>query len=360
MKRVVRRVVRNVTLDVLFNALYHTRVYRLLQPGFSGIGTILLFHRVVEDNGRKKFVDNREMEVSLKYFEQVILFLKGEGFEFISLDEVYERLSASRINHDLPRFVSFTFDDGYVDLYTLAYPLLKKYDVPFTIYVTTGFPDKNALLWWYMLEDLLLNRNEISFVYRNRRYHFLLETDYQKENAYGVIRKLFVGAKASELDDVVGSVFGGYKIESKPYVEEMTLSWEQIRALSELPLVTIGAHTVNHYALSRLSKRKVIDEIQSSREVIESHIGKKVEHFSYPFGKRSEAGEREFDVARNCGFKTCTTTRYTNVFPEHRDYLQCLPRFNVSGCTEDLSWMKVLLSGSISAFVYKFRRVISE
>ena len=97
-----------------------------------------------------------------------------------------------------------------------------------------------------------------------------------------------------------------------------SLTWEEIKTLSDDPLCTIGAHTVNHFPLSRLSEEQLKFEIQYSKERIESFINKTVNHFAYPFGKQREASIREFEMVKELGFKTGTTTRIGNIFQEHR------------------------------------------
>ena len=88
-----------------------------------------------------------------------ILYFKKLDYEIISLDQLYERLLHNSIEKP---FVCFTFDDGYVDNYEIAYPVLKKHNIPFAIYVTTSFPDNTAILWWYILEDLVLKSKVIN------------------------------------------------------------------------------------------------------------------------------------------------------------------------------------------------------
>jgi len=82
------------------------------------------------------------------------------------------------------------------------------------------------------------------------------------------------------------------------------MSWDQIINISKDNLCTIGSHTKNHYALNRLLEVEIIDEIMESNKIIESKIGKKIEHFSYPFGSINEAAQREFNIIKKLGFKT--------------------------------------------------------
>ena len=81
-----------------------------------------------------------------------------KGYTFVSINDVsLFQVSGFKFH----RFVCVTFDDGYSDNYTLAYPLLKRLGVPFTIYVTTGFIDNQLPMWWYPSQRLGISKEEL-------------------------------------------------------------------------------------------------------------------------------------------------------------------------------------------------------
>ena len=96
------------------------------------------------------------------------------------------------------------------------------------------------------------------------------------------------------------------------------MTWEEIAELARDPLVTIGAHTVNHVMLKKTADRVARSEMEMSRAVIEAAIGMRPQHLAYPVGDRTSAGPREFAIAAELGFKTAVTTRPGVLFPEHR------------------------------------------
>jgi len=138
------------------------------------------------------------------------------------------------------------------------------------------------------------------------------------------------------------------------------MSWEQVTRLSRDPLVTIGAHTMNHFKLNRLKAEEVGREIKASKTEIEQKTGNAVRHFAYPYGSRDEVGRREFDIAKTCGFKTMTTVREGNIFAGHRDHLDCLPRIEVTGRLQDLTFIDMRLCGLLSLTRTGLRRVVTE
>lgn len=112
------------------------------------LGRILMLHRVVEQRNEG---ENRELEITPEFLKRTIETYRKQGYRFVSIDEACEIIGRGRT--DQP-FVCLTFDDGYQDNYDIAYPILKQTNVPFAIYVTTGFIDNRHPMWWYTNEKL--------------------------------------------------------------------------------------------------------------------------------------------------------------------------------------------------------------
>ena len=142
---------------------FRRKIYKVFHPI---LGEIWMLHRVVEHPS--DITGQRELEVTPDWLEQTILAYQNKGYIFISLDEVLQRLEGnnnrfitSLLCGSKKKFVCITFDDGYHDNYTLAYPLLKRNNIPFAIYVTTGFIDNRQPMWWYPGEQLGMARVEL-------------------------------------------------------------------------------------------------------------------------------------------------------------------------------------------------------
>lgn len=119
------------------------------------LGRILMLHRVVEQRSEG---ENRELEITPEFLKQTIDDYRRQGYRFVSIDEACEIIGRGRT--DQP-FVCLTFDDGYQDNYDIAYPILKQEEVPFAIYVTTGFIDNRHPMWWYTNEKLGINAESL-------------------------------------------------------------------------------------------------------------------------------------------------------------------------------------------------------
>jgi peptidoglycan/xylan/chitin deacetylase (PgdA/CDA1 family) len=135
------------------------------------------------------------------------------------------------------------------------------------------------------------------------------------------------------------------------------MTWNEVGTMARDPLVTIGAHTVNHVMLKKVSDEEAGREMKMSAAVIESALGRRPRHLAYPVGDVSSAGPREFRLAQEAGFVTAVTTRPGVLFPEHRDHMTALPRIALNGEFQRLRYVRVLLSGTATALHNRFRRV---
>lgn len=129
------------------------KLYKLTHPV---VGEIWMLHRVVEH--RSDVPVQRNLEVTPDYLEKKITEYKARGYSFVSIDNIFD-CHFSFFNSR--RWVCITFDDGYRDNYTIAYPLLKRLGVPFTVYVTSGFIDNQLPMWWYPNQQLGMSSDEL-------------------------------------------------------------------------------------------------------------------------------------------------------------------------------------------------------
>ena len=334
-------------------ALYFTGAHMLMRPFVGGIGAILTLHHVRPPR-QDRFQPNRLLEVTPFFFDQLCRKLRRSRLDIVTLDEMHERLIGG---YSRRRFVCLTFDDGYRDNLQWAYPILKKHEVPFALYVPTSFPDRIGEIWWVALERVVANNDRIGLYIDGRERRFDCARPDEKKNIY---EQLYWWLRSLETEDelraVVRDLAARYGIDMKALCDELCMSWEDIAELSRDPLVTIGAHTVNHYMLKKTPDRVARAEMEMSRAVIESAIGIRPAHFAYPVGDPSSAGPREFAIAAELGFKTAVTTQPGVLFREHRNHLTALPRISLNGEFQQLRYLRVLMSGAATAMWNGFRR----
>lgn len=285
----------------------------------SSLATIFMLHRVAApEPGRLAL--NENLKIDPQRLEDFIVGARARGYAFVSLDELHQVLCSGR---RASRLLLMTLDDGYADNHQLAWPVFQSHRVPFAVYVASSFPERQAILWWYLLEDLVLAHDRIELI--DGTYYECHTPQDQLQSFMRLRSRLMMGWE-QERDDTMRLIFGADRTTWLQPVEQLALGWQQIREMSADPLVTIGAHGASHLALAALTDAALRDEVMTSRTMIERHIGKPVEHFCYPFGGKAEADEREFALVAGLGFKTGTTTRYGRIFAGHGKRLTALPR----------------------------------
>lgn len=348
----------NIFKRYFFKSLLYSRAYLLFKPFYSGLGSILLFHRVLPENDMINKLVNK-MAVTPEFLESCIIYLLEHDYQIISLDEMSDYLKSEK---NKKKFVCFTFDDGYIDIYRYVYPLFKKYNLPFAAYITTGFHDNEAIMWWEILEDFLMTKDSFKCKYINNGNKFSYSTWAEKNHLLTVLSKMFMSYKQDETGDILQCLLGLDKYELYKKQEKLVASWEQIIEMSNDHNVTIGSHTVNHLGLNHLNQNEFENEVVKSKEILESKIKRKVEHFSSPFGSKSESGKGEIGILKKHGFKTATLTRSGNIFPEHGGCLGWLPRISpqpvIEGFGQEAQYLPFWLSGAVSAVRNYGRRVI--
>jgi peptidoglycan/xylan/chitin deacetylase (PgdA/CDA1 family) len=254
--------------------------------------------------------------------------------------------------------VSITIDDGYRDTLQWAHPILRRHQAPFAVYIPTSFPDRLGELWWLVLEAAVARNDEVCVAIEGREETFRCVSVVEKRDAfdrlYGWLRSL---ATEDELRTVVRMLAARHHVDIAAFCDELCMGWDELRTLAADPLVTIGAHTVNHVMLAKVPERIARVEMDMSRTVIEAALGISPAHLSYPVGDKTSAAAREFRIAGELGFKTAVTTRPGVLFPLHCNHLMALPRISLNGEHQQLRYVRVLLSGAATAMWNGFRRV---
>ena len=341
-------------LRLLLDVLYASGATRLLGPRCRGIGTILTLHHVRPAEFDPAFSPNRILEITPEFLDVALATIAGSGFDLVSLDEARERIVDGG---GAKPFVSITLDDGYADSLIHALPVFERHSVPFTIYVTTGLVDHDVNFWWQHLEDVIRELETVTWRAGDGQPVLATRSPAEKHHAYGeaywALRHLSNDAQADAVADFVDR----YGIDPADSCRETALTWPQLELLAANPLVTIGAHTVSHRALSKLGADEAGDELARSRDTLEERLGVDVRHACYPFGDRDSAAAREFAMASDLGFATATTTRKGVVVADHRDHLHALPRISLNGDFQEARHVEALLSGLPTTLLNRGRRL---
>jgi peptidoglycan/xylan/chitin deacetylase (PgdA/CDA1 family) len=348
---------KNKIISAGFALFGMTRLHRLAAPWTRGAGAILMFHQVrpwVE----RAFAPNRLLEITPEFLDAVLTRLQSLGFEILSLDAALARLGEARIGAAAKRtFAVLTFDDGYKDTRDHALPVLEKHAAPFTLYVTTGFAERSARLWWVELEEAIRVLPQIDIVIAETRLQMANLTAPQKQVAFETLYRVLRDGPEGQLLDVIAQLCSQARVVPAELTRDLCLDWAGVEALARHPLCTIGVHTLTHARLAKHDDDFVRRQLIESRNLIEAHIGKPARHLAYPVGDASSAGPREFAIARELGFESAVTTRPGMIFPEHCGRECALPRLSINGNWQSLDMVEILVSGAPFALWNLGRRV---
>jgi len=334
-------------------ALYYSGAHRVLAPISEGIGIIFMLHQV--SNGvPDAFSPNGGLSVTPEYLNSVLINVKEAGLDIISLDQAHERLLSGNTKR---RFACFTLDDGYRDNLLKAYPIFKRHDAPFTVYVPSDFPNGEGELWWVALEHVIAQNSEVHFPSNETPDAIPTETLDEKNQAFERLYEILRNAGQDAQRQMIQEFCAKHSFDMVQLCRELIMTWDEIRQLAVDPLVTIGAHTIAHYAVAQLSGKRAKEEMKAGAGRVASEVGYWPAHLSYPYGDPHSAGPRDFKIAKELGFKTAVTTRKGLLFPEHRNHMTALPRVSLNGAYQSEVFTRLYLSGAPFALWNKFRKV---
>ena len=302
------------------------RAARRLAMMFGPRAVILLYHRVAESE-----LDPYRLVVKPQNFEEHLRVIRGNGNP-IRLGELVRRLREGTMPE---RAVCVTFDDGYQDNLYTAKPLLERYGVPATVFMTTGTIGRRREFWWDELERVFLQPGRLPGRLQMDELHLdwdldgssdYTEDDAQRHRAwtirgadgpnvardptprhavfraiYHLVRPMNDAAQRRVLDCLL--TWAGMAPAVR--ATHRALEPEEIVDLERGGLLDAGAHTVNHLALSTQPAEVQREEIRRSKADLEHLLGHAVKSFAYPYGLHSEEAvgavhEAGFEYACAC------------------------------------------------------------
>jgi len=275
--------------------------------------SILIYHRVLP-------VPDPLLpdEVDAARFDRQVRVLK-QYFNLLPLQEAVAALFARRLP---PRAATITFDDGYADNLTVAGPILARYGVPATVFIATGYLDGGCMFNDIVIEAIRRSRKERI----NLDFIGLGATEIGSVEARrALIGRLPEMLKYLSEDERLSKARRiATAAEAEP-PSDLMLTSGQLRDLRRLGIV-IGAHTITHPILTRLSSREAREQIAGGRARLEDILGERVTLFAYPNGKPHEDfGAEHVQMVAGLGFDAAVSTAW-GAASSASDRFQ-LPRF---------------------------------
>ena len=264
---------------------------------WQGIVT-LNYHRI--GDAHQTSLDSGVFSAAAEQFEEQLKYLKAES-DVIGVGDISDALRPGSKR----RCVLITFDDGYLDNYQIAYPILKQVGVPAVIFLTTGFLDQRFVSWW----------DEIAWIMKNtQRTELKLPDLWEVEpfsltngNSRPEILRLLRLAKLlpppslqnllSDLAEAAGTGRAPQTTETAPW-----LTWDMVREMRRGG-IDFGGHTVTHPVLSTCTVEQQRDEIMVSKQRIEQELGEPITVFSYPIGQPWSFNADSVRLVREAGYQ---------------------------------------------------------
>jgi len=260
-------------------------------------GRILYYHRVNDDG------DPFFPAMSTRLFAQEIAFV-ARHYRVVGLRTLLETLEEDARPRNL---MAITFDDGYQDNFHNAFPILQRYGVPATIFLTTGNLDSREPMWF---EDLAWALK------RTTRDYLDLEIDLPRRvwlrteaerlaghrQIFGILRALPDRDRLERLAEVLRLLAAG----DNPRKGKM-LTWDQVRRM-RAGGIEFGSHTVSHPFLSKLSREQACREVSESKRRIEEELQDQVDYFAYPNGLAEDFSDWNQELIRAAGYRAAVTS----------------------------------------------------
>lgn len=334
-------------------ALYFSGAHFLLRPIFSGVGAIFTLHHVRPPRDGE-FQPNHHLEVAPDFLRAMLTHLDSRGIDVITIDEVHQRLIERNFSG---RFACFTFDDGYRDIRDYALPIMREFDAPFTVYVTSDFAAGTGRLWWIALDMVIARASAIELTIDGTASRLDTGTPAAKQAAFDRVHDWLRCQAEHDLRREIGALCARHGVDEAAICRDLCMSWDELKSFARDPLITIGAHSITHCNLARQAEQTASHEMTACRAQIESVLQRPVAHLAYPYGGKFAADTREFALARAAGYKTAVTTRPGMIFPESADHLTALPRVSLNGNYQNARILPVLTSGAATAMWNGLRRI---
>lgn len=287
---------------------------------------VVLVHGVTTNEAPEGTENYRGKHVPARFFRKWMEWLRGH-FDVVPLAAIEQLVIDCR--RPTRPMCSITFDDGYRNNFTSAFPVLRELGLPATLFVTTRFVDRRQPLWVDRLE-YALNHGSGSFAERiaedmKIRAHLKTLTTTERETA---------------LSEIVARTGADVRAVLDQQEDYAPATWDQIREMSRAG-VAIGAHTETHPILSRETSDAQRREIVESVERIRAEVGA-CRHFAYPDGQPGTWNDATKEILRELGIGAAWTTDMRRVRPGRERDLFELPRVALDAGHRDARFLSLV------------------
>ena len=267
--------------------------------------SIFLFHGITKKKLDFKIRNYNKKHIDKDYFYKICLDLKNLGHP-MSMDQIYETILKKK--KIIPNSFGITFDDGFLNNFSVAAPILKDLNLPTTFYVTTNFIDKNHMVWVDRLERLLEYNSKKSVQVPWGTYKVFKNSE--KIRFLKILRKKFKSKNNYNFDVITDNIINqfGKKIKYTGETEiDKKMSWKNIISLNSEKIFTIAPHSHNHKILSFCDEKTLKHEISQSIKLLKKKGNIRNIHYSYPDGQKNHYNNKVIKILKDNKIQCCPT-----------------------------------------------------
>lgn len=268
---------------------------------------ILGFHRIDEHDGT--FLSQRIATIRPATFEEILSYLRSLEYSFVSLDEIVSCSHRSKK-------VAITFDDGFRSVYDKAFPILRKFQAPFTVFLTTATLGATRLLWQHRIyaaidrlapEDVfrLIGRCSLT-PQRSLSLRAAVDAIVRQEHPDRLLLLADEFAREARL-----AAFDEAQIAARSYLKPA----EIVEMMQDG--MTVGAHGHNHWSLNTLDRSETEAEIAACADQIKNILGVEAAHYALPFGR---SNPHVAPILEGLSFRSLCTTQHGLVRMKTKPY----------------------------------------
>ena len=285
--------------EIFANILNKTKVFDILSKLNQNNFFVFNYHRLYSSKLQTPF-DEGVCEYTIDTFETHLKWIKN-NFDVLSEKDVLNMSNDGKVPK---RCALITFDDGYIDNYSLAFPLLKSYNLPAIFFIPTQAIDERVLGWWDIISYLIKKSPKEEIIIDSRKFQ-LLNHD-QKEYAIAYFVNKFKTTPFTSYEKLIDILSVSCDVEIPSYAEqsEQLMTWENLNEVIGHN-ITIGSHTHTHRVLNTLDENEQFNELQKSKKILENKLNCKINSLSYPVGEYSHFSTATKKIAKKAGYKIC-------------------------------------------------------
>lgn len=274
----------------IFGYIFRQFLFKLFVK--RGDCVVLMFHRVISD--RQKDFIAKDLTISTEKFESLLSSLK----KYFIIADLYKCIKSPIYQ----RCCAITFDDGWIDNYQNAFPILKKFNIPATIFISAGMIGTKEMFWFHRLNNIIMSLSNKQIVaYFSKELGIHLSEFSTKEELNWTIAEELKNKTIQEITSIIHNCEIFFSIPENS--ERNLLDWTEIKEMSFFN-VSFGSHGLNHSIFTKLPKENLEKEVYLSQNILKSKEINYVPIISFPNGTYDQ---EVIDTCEDSGYEALLT-----------------------------------------------------